>query len=247
MAVPLDDLAGDGLGEQAELVERVGLDLRREARVGADRPADLADADGVPCGQQSHAVAIQLGDPQGEHHAGGRGLGVDAVGPPDHGRRPVGASQARRGGAQGIQLDDHEIDGFDHAHGQGAVEHVGAGHAQVQVSGLGPRLLLDVLQERDHVVAHHGLERLDAVGVEGDGGPHSLGHALGDEPPALHGQAGGQLDVEPGLILVLQGPELLELRQGVAGDHCASAQHRKPTKGSLAARFFLTLWAQRTA
>ena len=155
--------------------------------------------------QRAYVLGV-VANPQREDHPGGGGLGVDAVGASDHGGGAVGAGKVGGRGAQPVELDDDEVHRLDHAHGQRGVEHVRTCHPQMQVPGLGAGLFLDVLQIRDDVVADDGLQLLHSSGVDGDGLSHPPGDPLGDQPLSLHGRTRGEFDVQPRLILSLEGP-----------------------------------------
>ena len=58
-------------------------------RVGADRARQLPDRDDVACAHEPPPLAAELQRPERELGAEGRGLGVDAVRPPDHRRVAV--------------------------------------------------------------------------------------------------------------------------------------------------------------
>ena len=66
MAIALDDLCRDWLGDQAERFEGVSLESRAEVGIGTDRAGELADADSLAGGDESLAVASELGKPEGE-------------------------------------------------------------------------------------------------------------------------------------------------------------------------------------
>jgi hypothetical protein len=51
-------------------------------------------------------------------------------------------------------------------HREARVEHVARRHAAVQPARLGPGELLDVREERDHVVLHRRLDLVDARRIE---------------------------------------------------------------------------------
>jgi hypothetical protein len=152
VAVARDDLGGDGLAGEAELVERLGLDLRIEVAVDPDGAGDLADRDGVRGARDALGGARDLGVPAREREPGGDRLGVDTVRAADH-RRPrvlAGAPGERR-----FELADRIEDLLERAAGldrERGVEHVGRRHPEVQPArGLAGELL-DMGQERDHVV-----------------------------------------------------------------------------------------------
>ena len=67
-----------------------------EVRERAHRARELAHRDRLARPLQPRAVALQLGVPERELEAEGHGLGVHAVGAPDHRRRPCARGRASR-------------------------------------------------------------------------------------------------------------------------------------------------------
>ena len=139
---------------EPERAERRALDRRVEVGVGADRAGDLADRDLVARrDERARARARARRSQPREHQAGGDRLGVDAVRAADHrrraraprrgGGRPRAAGRCRPGSASA------RLDQLDRERG---VEHVGRRHPEVQPARRLARELLDVGQERDHVV-----------------------------------------------------------------------------------------------
>ena len=75
---------------EAELLAHVGLDRGVDVGVRAHRARELPHRDHVPGRDEPPPFATELQRPEGELGAERRGLGVDAVGAPDH-RRCRGA------------------------------------------------------------------------------------------------------------------------------------------------------------
>ena len=63
VAVALDDLRADGVGREAEIGERLRLDLGRQVRVRPDRTGELAGREVGGRGDQSRPVAVELEGP----------------------------------------------------------------------------------------------------------------------------------------------------------------------------------------
>ena len=111
-------------------------------------------------------LALQLRVPQRHLEAEGHGLGVDAVGAPDHRRVLVteGALPDRLQEVDEVRAD--EVAGVAHQDGEGRVHHVRRGEAVVQPAPLGPDALGDAGDEGDDVVLDLPLDLLDAGDVE---------------------------------------------------------------------------------
>ena len=103
--------------------------------------------------------------------------------------------------------------------GEGSVEHVRRGHAEMDVLGRVAHILGHVGQEGDHVVLGRLLDLEHAGDVEGrlrlDLGQSVVGYLAKLVP----GLADSDLDLQPGGHLGLLGPEGGHLGGGVAGDH----------------------------
>ena len=115
---------------------------------------------------QPAPVARELGVEAGELEAEGGGLGVHAVRAADAGRVLVLEGAAAQRGEQLVEIGEQAVGGLGQLAGEGGVEQVRGGHAEVQVARLGADHLLEVGQERDHVVARGGLDRLDPRGID---------------------------------------------------------------------------------
>jgi hypothetical protein len=231
VAIARDDLGGDGLGHEAQLVERLGLDLRIEVPVHADRAGDLADRDRVGGVGQALRGARDLGVPAREGQPRGDRLGVDAVRAADH-RRP--GVLARALGERRLELADRVEDLVERAAGlqrQRGVEHVRRGHAEVEPAGRLAGELLDVGEERDDIVAGGRLDLEDARRIElaGRAGLHAVRGARRDRPGALHRATRGELDREPQLEAILVVPQRGELGSTVARDHLGRPRLLYPT------------------
>ena len=169
----------------------------------------------------ARAVPLQLRVPQGQLQPEGHGLGVDAVGAPDHGRvlELVGAVAQDR--EQGVHVLEDQVAGLAHEHGQRGVHHVRRGQAVVQPAALGPHALRHVRDEGDDVVLDLLLDGVDPGDVEAglllDGGQG----LRGDDAALGQHLGGGDLHLEPGGEPVLVGPDPGHLRPGVARDHAA--------------------------
>jgi hypothetical protein len=234
VAVARDDLGRDGLGLKAELVERLGLDLRVKVAVHADRAGDLADRDRARRARDPLGRARDLGVPARERQPGGDRLGVDAVRPADHRR---GRMLACAPGERGLELADRVEDLLERADAldrERGVEHVGRRHAEVEPARRLAGELLDVGQERDHVVARGRLDLEDPPGIElaGGRGADLVRGPLGHAADPLHGPARGELDAEPQLEAMLVVPQRGELGSTVARDHREPSAPLVPNPGA---------------
>ena len=238
VAVAADDLGRRRVRLQPELVEDMSLDLGADVGMGAHRPRDRADADGLARPGQPLDVALELGEPAGGLEAERDRLGVDAVRAADHRRvamlereAPDDLDETRQ-----LALDDA---GRVAQHDRGGrVQHVRARQPVVQPAALGPEPLGDRSQEGDDVVLRLPLDlprslRVDLAGLVPDAlevGPrHDAG--LGQRLERQH------LDPQPQLELVPLPEDLAQLRQRVSIDHA-----RGSTRSSA-----LPAWSSRKA
>lgn len=96
--------------------------------------------------------------------------------------------------------------GFLYLQGQGGIQHVRGGQAQVDKASLRPQLLLNRAQERDDIVVRLALDLLHALGVVA--GPTNLfQRLLGNDPLARPGFADLQFDSEPGVCFMSRRPD----------------------------------------
>ena len=144
---------------------------------------------------------------------------MDAVGAPDADGLLVAEGEDAEGRAQPLEPGQEKLGGRHQLQGLGGVHHVGGGQSEVDMAGIGADGLLEVGEERDHVVARARLDLVDARGVDLGARldpPEGVG---GDDPALRVDLADGQLDLEPGLVLRLLGPDPGHLWTGVARDH----------------------------
>ena len=217
--VALEDLRRGRRRQQTELRADRLLDLRRQVREGPHRAGELAVGDRRPRPVEPRELALQLRVPQRHLEAEGHGLGVDAVGAPDHRRVlvPEGALPDRLQEVEEVRAD--EVARVAHQDGEGGVHHVRGGEPVVQPAPLGPDALGDAGDEGDDVVLDLPLDLLDAGDVEA--GPRlDRGEGLGGHDAALDEHLGrGDLHLEPRGEAVLVGPEAGHLGARVAGNH----------------------------
>ena len=209
-----------GLQVQPRAHERfhVGVHVRE----GADGARDLAHADVGDGVVEALTPAPQLVPQQAQLPAKGHRLRVDAVAATDADGVDVLAGTALEHGQHAGQLVPQQHPGFAQLHGERGVEHVGAGHAFVEVTSGLADVLPDVGQERDDVVLEHALERIDTLDVELRARAAGRGGAYRHLSPRLHRFARQKLDLQHDLKATLDGPERHHLGAAVAGDHLDS-------------------------
>jgi hypothetical protein len=123
-----------------------------------------------------------------------------------------------------VDAGEDLVAAFDELDRQRRVQHVRRRHPQVQPARGLARQLLDVGQERDHVVARALLVLEDPRRVQLADGlrPHGGRRPGRDRPRLLHLGAGRQLDAQPDLVAMTVGPQLEQLGARVSGNHpCA--------------------------
>ena len=126
---------------------------------------------------------------------------------------------------QAVEVAEQQVGGRGQLQGERGVEQIRGGHAEVQIARLGADHLLDVSEERDHVVAGFGLDRLDplridqrrARGARPRRAPsRDLARHLAD---LRHRLQRAQLDLEPQAQAMLRRPDRGHLGAGVARNH----------------------------
>src|SRR3984957_3571412 len=99
------------------------------------------------------------------------------------------------------------------------VDHVVRGEAVVQPTRLRYDLLGYCSGEGDDVVLHLGFDLVDAVEVEAALFAHGLGGRLRHQSGLGERFRGCELDLEPGLKLVLVTPDAADVGAGVTSNH----------------------------
>ena len=231
MVVTGDDLRGQRVMNEAEVLADVLLDEWVDAGIGTHSTRDGAKGDVLARVDETVEIALELPGPGAELHAEGHGLGVNAVG---------------AAGAEGVALLEgttladlakladvlnDEVAGLGELVAKGGVAKVGAGHAIVNpTAGLGSvsrdvgvDVLLHVGEEGDDVVAGDLLDLVNLgllkVGVVADPGGLVLGDA--NLTKLGLGLASEDLDLLPDGVLVLEREDVAHLRTGITVDHAA--------------------------
>ncbi len=142
-----------------------GFHRRGEMGKGPHRAGKLAHAHGLPGGDHPLALALELGVPQGELEAHGDGLGVNPVGASHHDQVLVGVGLVFEDRQKLVQAGDEQVGGLFEAQGQGGVQDVRGGEAEVEVAAVLPQAGGYLVHERGHVVMGVLLDGQDALRV----------------------------------------------------------------------------------
>jgi len=226
VAVARDHLGGDGLDAEPQLLSDMGLDARIDVGEGPDRARDRAGGDVVAGRGEAGAVAGEFGISLRQLEAEGDRLGVDAVAAADRRRQLVLEGAALQHRQQSVEIRDQDVRRAAQLHREAGVEHVGAGHAQMEEARLRPDPLGGPGQEGDDVVLHDGLDRVDRGDVDRRIGRPPVADRLGRFPGHRaelgHRVERVRLDLEPDAVTRLRFPERSHCGAGVAGDHEAA-------------------------
>ena len=159
---------------------------------------------------------------------------MDAVGPTDRERVLVAERQLAERLAQTLLTRDQQIRRVPQLQRGGGVPDVVRGEPDVDEARIGPKLLLEAREERDHLVLHTLLDREDPRDVDPGLAADPAHPVRGDTTTPGVGLADRQLDPEPRLVLGLLAPYATHLRAGVAVDHVHTIeQNRKRWKREL--------------
>ena len=229
MVVAGDDLRGERVVHEAQVLADVLLDEGVDGGVGAHRAGDGAKGHVLAGVDEAVEVAAELPGPAAELHAKGHGLGVDAVRAAHAERVALLEGAAAADLAELPHVLDDEVGGLDELVAERRVAQVGGGHAKVDPAG-GLGLALGDLrvdvgahvgEEGDDVVVGHGLDGVDLLLVELCVSADPGGLLAGDADLAHLGVrlAGQNLDLLPDGVLVLQREDVAHLGTGVAINH----------------------------
>ena len=143
-------------------------------------------------------------------------------------------------GEQLVGVGDQNVGGAFQLDAEAGVEHVGRRHALMHEAGVGADEFREVRQERDDVVLHLALDRVDLGDVEFCGAaffPDRLGGGLRDDAEFGQRVGGVRLDLEPDAELRLRRPDRRHLGAGIAWDHATafndSSKIDKPSSSTL--------------
>ncbi len=214
MMVAADDLRGQRIVDQAQVLTDILLDERLDGAVGADSTGDGTEGNVLASVLKTVEIALELPGPRAKLHAEGHRLGVDAMGTAGAERVALleGATLANL--AEFFDVLDNQVTGLGELVAQSRIAQVGAGHAIVNpAAGLGVALgnigvdvLLHVGQEGNDVVARDFLDLIDLrllkVGMVAD--PLGFVFRNADLAELRLGLAGQNLDLLPNGVLVLE-------------------------------------------
>ena len=230
--VAADNLRGQRVVNQAQVLADVLLDKRLDGAVRADSARDGTKGNILAGVLKTIQIALELPGPRAKLHAEGHRLGVDAMSAAGTERVALLKSATLANLAEFFDVLDDQVAGLGELVAQGRVAQIGAGHAIVNpAAGLGVALgnigidvFLHVGQEGNDVVARDFLDLIDLrllkVGMVAD--PLGLVFGNTDLAELRLGLAGQNLDLLPNGVLVLEGEDVSHLRAGIAIDHSGS-------------------------
>ena len=234
VAVALHDLRSDGIRSEPEGAHRRFLDGGRQMRERADRSGNLSVRDHRAGRLHARTRPRQLLHPPEQLPTERSRLRMDAMRSADHRRPLVLERPLQHRLARTIDAGEDQVGGIPEQDRQRRVEHVGAGHAEMEVARRGPDALFQKSEEGDHVVTGGLLDVVDARGVLRGERPclacALLDRLAGHEARVRHRARGGQLDLEPRLIAVLRRPQAHHLGPAVAGNHAAGVPAVRPAR-----------------
>lgn len=212
--VAANNLRGQRVVNQAQVLADILLDKRLDGAVGADSARDGAEGNILAGVLKTIQIALELPGPRAKLHAEGHRLGVDTMSAAGTERIALlkGATLANL--AELLDVLDDQVAGLGELVAQSRVAQIGAGHAIVNpAAGLGVALgnigidvFLHVGQEGNDVVARDFLDLIDLrllkVGMIAD--PLGLVFGNTDLTELRLGLAGQNLDLLPNGVLVLE-------------------------------------------
>ena len=237
MVIARDNLGGQRVVCQTEMLADILLDERVDGAVGANRSGDGSEGDVLAGVHQAVEVTLKLPGPAAELHTEGHGLGVDAVGT----AHAQGVALLERAAAADLSelahiLDD-DVGRLDELVAQGGVTQVGAGHTVVDpaaglglaLRNLGVDVLAHVGEEGDDVMMGDRLDSVDLGPIEPGVFTNPGSILFGDAALAEFGLGltGEHLNLLPNGVLVLEREDVGHLRTGVAIDHDEGSFHEK--------------------
>lgn len=232
VVIAADDLRGQRIMDQAQVLADVLLDERIDGAVGADGTGDGTEGNVLARVLKTVQIALELPGPRAKLHTEGHRLGMDAMGAAGAERIAFLEGAALADLAELFDVLDNQVTGLGELVAQSRVAQVGAGHAVVHpAAGLGVALgnigvdiFLHVGQEGDDVVARDFLDLVDLCLLEVGVVANPLGLFFGNTDLAelRLGLAGQDLNLLPNGVLILEGEDVSHLRAGIAIDHSGS-------------------------
>ena len=223
MPVARDNLRRDRLDREAELGRHHRLDARIDIRESPHRARNGAGRDFFARNFQPLPVARHLRIEARELHAERRWLGMDAVRPADRRRHLVFHRALLQRRQHPVHILDQDIARPLQLHREAGVQHVRRRHAEMEETRFVADMLRHRRQERDDVMLHLALDRIDALHIEAAPRPHGDGYVFRDHPQLGHRLGRQRLDLEPDRIALLRLPDRNHLGTGITRNHGASS------------------------
>lgn len=232
VVIATDDLRGQRIVNQAQVLADVFLDERLDRAVGADGTGDGTEGNVLASVLKTIEIALELPRPRAKLHTEGHRLGMDAVGAAGAERIALLEGATLADLAKLLDVLDNQVTRLSKLIAQSRITQVGAGHTVVNpaarlglaLGNIGVDIFLHVGQEGDDIVARDLLDlvnlRLLKVGVVAN--PLGLFFGNTDLAELRLSLAGQDLNLLPNGILVLEGEDMSHLRAGIAIDHSGS-------------------------
>src|SRR5439155_26590035 len=148
----------------------------------------------------------------------------------------VAQSQRSKRVLQARLSREEQVRGVAELERQGRVPDVARGEADMDEAGVGPELLLEAREKRDHLVLDALLDGEDPRDVHARR-PADPRHRVGRNATAAGVRvAHGELHPEPRPVLGLLAPEASHLGAGVTLDHALTLEQKSPERKSLRSR-----------
>ncbi len=125
-------------------------------------------------------------------------------------------------GQEQVDIGDQQVGGAGKLHGQARIEHIRRRHALVHEARFGAHDLGQMGEERDHVVLHFALDRVDARHIECGATalfPDGARGLFRDHAQFGQRVGGMGLDLEPDAEFRFRRPDRRHFGPGVALDH----------------------------
>jgi hypothetical protein len=225
VAVPRDDLRGDGIRFEVEALAGDSLDLGIGCCIRPDRSGELSDAHSLERSSQADPSAVELERPARELEPERHRFRMDTVRAPDRQRAPVLVRALDDGRECAVQPVAKEIACHSKLQSESGVEDIRRCEAEVEPTPVLAELLRDCVDERGQVMVRAAFDLRDALGRRRDGRrAHALDNIRRHRSQLGAGLERRQLDPEPGFELELVRPDARHRRTGVTADHCVDSR-----------------------
>jgi len=163
VAVARDHLRGDVLALETEPLEHARLELRAGGGIGADRARERSHGDLRERALEAQGIAMGLEGEARELYAEGRRLGVDAMrATHTHGLHVFARARLQRL-HDGVRAREDDLAHGAQLQGQGGVEHIRRGQAEVDPAPAGFRRFGEHVHEGGDIVLGHELPLADGL------------------------------------------------------------------------------------